>query len=83
MRLLIELWESIKIAIGALRANKLRAFLTLLGIIVGVTTVIGIVSLTQGLDKAFGEEISALGHDVLYIQKFSWFDREGWEKYRN
>ncbi len=83
MRFFIELWESIKIALGALRANKLRAALTLLGIIVGVTTVIGIVSLTQGLDDAFGEQISSLGSDVLYVQKFSWFDREGWEKYRN
>ena len=83
MATLSELWEGIKIAVGALRANKLRAILTLLGIIVGVTTVIGIVSLTQGLDKAFGEQISSLGSDVLYIQKFSWVDREGWEKYRN
>ena len=79
----VEFWEGIKIALGALRANKLRAALTLLGIIVGVTTVIGIVSLTHGLDDAFGEQISSLGSDVLYVQKFSWFDREGWEKYRN
>lgn len=83
MRFLIEIWEGIKIALGALRTNKLRAFLTVLGIVVGVTTVIGIVSLTQGLDKAFGEQISSLGSDVLYVQKFNWFDREGWEKYRN
>jgi putative ABC transport system permease protein len=83
MRFFIELWEGIKIALSALRAHKLRAFLTVLGIVVGVTTVIGIVSLTQGLDKAFGEQISSLGSDVLYVQKFNWFDREGWEKYRN
>jgi putative ABC transport system permease protein len=83
MRVFIEFWEGIKIAVKALWANKLRAFLTLLGIIIGVTTVIGIVSLTQGLDEAFGEQISSLGSDVLYVQKFAWFDREGWEKYRN
>lgn len=83
MRILIELWDGVKIAFNALRAHKLRASLTLLGIIVGVTTVIGIHSLTKGLDKAFGEQISALGSDVLYVQKFSWVDREGWEKYRN
>ena len=83
MKFFIELWEGFKIAMGALWANKLRAGLTLLGIIVGVTTVIGIVSLTQGLNKAFSQQISSLGSDVLYIQKFSWFNREGWEKYRN
>jgi putative ABC transport system permease protein len=83
MQVLIELWEGIKIAFGAILSNKLRALLTLLGIIVGVSTVIGIVSLTQGLDKAFGEQIASLGSDVLYVQKFAWFDREAWENYRN
>lgn len=83
MKFFVELTEGIRIALGALRANKLRAFLTVLGIVVGVTTVIGIVSLTQGLDKSFGEQISSLGSDVLYVQKFSWFDREAWDTYRN
>jgi putative ABC transport system permease protein len=83
MRFFIELWESMQIALGALLSNKLRAILTLLGIIVGVATVIGIISLTQGLDKAFGEQISSLGSDVLYIQKFSWFERDNWDEIRN
>lgn len=83
MRVIIELWEAVKIALGALRANKLRSFLTLLGIIVGVATVIGIVSLTEGLDKAFGDEISALGSDVLYVEKYPWFNRDDWDKFRN
>ncbi len=83
MRVFIELWEGIKIAVLALRSNKLRAFLTLLGIIMGVTTVIGIITLTEGLDAAFGEQISVLGSDVLYVQKFPWFDEQAWEKYRN
>ena len=83
MKFVVELWEGIKIAFAALVSHKLRSFLTVLGIVVGVTTVIGIMSLTQGLNKAFGEEISALGSDVLYVQKFSWFNRDGWEKYRN
>ncbi len=83
MRAFIELWEAIKIAWDALRTNKLRAFLTLLGIIVGVTTVIGIVSITEGLDKAFGDEISSLGSNVLYVQKFPWAQRVDWDEIRN
>ncbi|MEJ2628045.1 MAG: ABC transporter permease, partial [bacterium] len=83
MRAFIELWEAIKIAWDALGKNKLRAFLTLLGIIVGVTTVIGIVSITEGLDEAFGEEISSLGSNVLYVQKFPWAQRGDWEEMRN
>ncbi len=82
MRVFIELYESMRIAMGALLSNKLRAILTLLGIIVGVATVIGIISLTQGLDKVFGEQISGLGSDVLYIQKFSWVERENWDEIR-
>ncbi|MFO7889639.1 MAG: ABC transporter permease [bacterium] len=83
MRALIEIWEAVKIAWDALRKNKLRAFLTLLGIIVGVTTVIGIVSITEGLDKAFGEEISSLGSNVLYVQKFPWAQQMDWDEIRN
>jgi putative ABC transport system permease protein len=83
MQFLIEFWESVKIAFSAIWSNKLRALLTLLGIIVGVSTVIGIMSLTQGLDKAFGEQISSLGSDVLYVQKFAWFDRDAWQNDRN
>ena len=83
MKTLIEIWEGFKIAVGAIRVNKLRAILTLLGIIVGVSTVIGIISLTEGLDDAFADQISSLGSDVLYVQKFDWVSREGWDQYRN
>ncbi len=84
MRIFIELWEGIKIALGALAAHKMRAFLTVLGIVVGVTTVIGIVSLIQGLNRSFTEQVSDLGSDVLYIQKYSWFsNNDDWEKFRN
>jgi len=50
---------------------------------VGVTTVIGIVSITEGLDEAFGEEISSLGSNVLYVQKFPWAQQVDWEEMRN
>ncbi len=83
MTFLIEIWEAVKLALGALKASKMRAFLTLLGIIIGVTTVISIVSLTQGLDKAFGDQISSLGSDILYVQKFGWFSMEDWSEFRN
>jgi len=83
MAFLAEIWEAVKLALFSLKSNKMRAFLTLLGIIIGVTTVIGIISLTQGLDKAFGEQISSLGSDVLYVQKFAWVSGADWTKFRN
>ncbi len=83
MRFFNEIWEAVKIALNALTVHKLRAFLTILGIVVGVSTVIGIVSLIQGLNQSFTSQVSDLGSDVLYIQKFSWFSREDWDKFRN
>ena len=83
LKLLIEVWENIKIAIQALAANKMRTILTTLGIIIGITTVIGIHSIIQGLNNAFYTSISAIGSDILYVQKFSWFSRKDWLEARN
>lgn len=84
MRILIYMWEGIKIAFEALRAYKMRSILTTLGIIIGVTTVITIIALIQGLNHAFSQEISAIGTDTLFIQKYPWImTGDDWFKYRN
>ncbi len=84
MRILIYMWEGVRIAFDALKAYKMRSILTTLGIIIGVTTVITIVALIQGLNQAFSREISAIGTDTLYIQKFPWIMNDNdWFKYRN
>ncbi|MDZ7264052.1 MAG: ABC transporter permease [candidate division KSB1 bacterium] len=83
MRLLIDIWEGIKIAFQALRANKMRSILTTLGIVIGITTVIGIHSIIQGLNAAFYNSISSLGSDILYVGKFSWMSRTDWIEARN
>jgi len=46
----LNIKESLSIALASLRANKLRTFLTLLGIIIGVLTIIAVVSIIQGLN---------------------------------
>jgi putative ABC transport system permease protein len=84
MRILIYMWEGVRIAFEALRSYKMRSILTTLGIIIGVTTVITIVALIQGLNGAFSKQISAIGTDTLYIQKFPWMmSGDDWFKYRN
>ncbi len=84
MRVLIYMGEGIKIALEALRAYKMRSVLTTLGIVIGVMTVITIVALVQGLNRAFAEEISAIGSDTLFIDKFPWImDSDTYFTYRN
>ncbi|MBN1561808.1 ABC transporter permease [candidate division KSB1 bacterium] len=72
MRIFSYIGESLKLAIEALRSYKMRSILTTLGIVIGVTTVIAIVALIQGLNKSFANQISAIGTTTLYVQKFPW-----------
>src|SRR3989442_10810700 len=57
------------IALTALRAHKLRSFLTLLGAIVGVSSVIAVVSLVQGLNQYVARELTSSGSNVFSIDK--------------
>lgn len=59
--------ELIKLAIGSLRANKLRSALTTLGIIIGVFSVILLVALGNGLQKYITDQISGLGSNILFV----------------
>lgn len=83
MKLSVTVWESFKIALDALKTHRLRAILATLGIVIGITMVVGIASIIDGLNKAFYASISALGSDTLFIQKFPWGGGEEWWKYRN
>jgi len=62
--------EVFRMAIDSIRANRLRSFLTVLGIVIGVMTVIGMVSVIQGLNASFRSELEATGSDLIMIQKF-------------
>ena len=66
----MEIRENILQALRALKAHKLRSFLTTLGIVIGVTTVITMLSLIQGMNKSVQGQISSLGSNTFYIQKF-------------
>src|SRR3954452_9530439 len=71
MRLLrlTSLWESFRVAVGSLRSNKLRTALTLVGIIVGVTAVIAVVTIIKGLDQTVAQTFSSQGSTVFTISK--------------
>ena len=59
--------ETIRVALGALRANKLRSLLTMLGIVIGVAAVIAVVALGNGAQKQINDRITALGTTLLTV----------------
>jgi putative ABC transport system permease protein len=60
--------EILSVAVGALRANKLRSVLTMLGIVIGVAAVIAMVALGTGAQRAVNERIAALGTTLISIR---------------
>jgi putative ABC transport system permease protein len=60
--------DSIKVAIEALIANKLRACLTMLGIIIGVGSVIALMAVGQGSQKAIQDRVQGLGSNLIFIR---------------
>ena len=67
---LADIKESAWMAIDTVRTNKLRSSLTILGVSVGVITVMFMVSIIQGLNKAFAAQIETLGSNTVWVTKF-------------
>lgn len=64
--------ESIRMAIAALASNKLRAMLTTLGIVIGITTVLLMGWFIAGLNSVVDDTLSMFGDDILYVDRFDW-----------
>ena len=64
-------FEALKLAVSAILAHKLRSFLTLLGVIFGVATVIVVVSLIEGFNAYVDEKIANIGTNAFAVQKYS------------
>jgi putative ABC transport system permease protein len=63
----IELLMSLRIAVRALRTNKMRSFLTMLGIIIGIGAVIAMVAIGSGASKIISEQIASIGSNILLV----------------
>jgi putative ABC transport system permease protein len=72
-RLSASFWEAIRIALDSLRKNKLRTFLTLLGIILATTTLIAVTALIHGMNLYIAEKVSNMGSDGFRVVRMAWF----------
>jgi putative ABC transport system permease protein len=61
------LWNSVTLALKAMRRNKMRSFLTMLGIVIGVSAVITMVTVGNGATQAVSDQIASLGSNLLII----------------
>jgi len=72
---LSEIIESIKLAGGSMKANKMRTSLATLGVVIGISFVILTGWIISGLDTALEDTINLIGQDMLYIDKWDWAGR--------
>jgi len=77
----MQFLESILIALSSLKANKLRSILTLIGVIIGVMTVIAVVSIIAGMNRYVSDKISTMGSTTFVIDRIGivMSDEEWWE----
>jgi putative ABC transport system permease protein len=68
---LLAMGEAIGMGLQGIRAYKMRAFLTILGVVMGITTVTGMSSVVAGLNASMARQLSALGSSTLFIRPFA------------
>src|SRR6187401_2442195 len=54
-----------------LRNNKMRSTLTVLGVVIGITSIVGMTSLIRGFDQSLRDSIKTIGSDTIFVAKFS------------
>jgi len=69
--------EVVLLALGSLRANMLRSALTILGVVIGITSIVGMTSLIRGFDESLRDSIRALGPNTVFVSKFSGISMAG------
>lgn len=83
-KILNVVWSSLKMALAELRVNKLRTFLSLFGVTIGIFCIIGVLATVESLKKSIQDGLKDLGTNTVYVQKWPWGGGEDypWWKYR-
>jgi putative ABC transport system permease protein len=66
------IWSSFKIALRELKVNKLRTFLSLFGITIGIFCIIGVLSAVNSLSRNIRKDLKTIGNNTLFISKWQW-----------
>src|SRR3954451_6655224 len=64
------LGEIVTMSLDTLRTNKMRSALTVLGVVIGITSIVGMTSLLRGFDNSLRDSISQLGPNTIIVQKW-------------
>ncbi|NTV99204.1 MAG: FtsX-like permease family protein [Chlorobiaceae bacterium] len=78
-----ETFESLRMAVYQIRQNKIRSFLTALGVIIGIVSITMMGTAINGIDLGFEKSLAMIGYDVIYVQKSSWSTMGQWWRFRN
>jgi len=77
-------WESFTQAMNELKGNKLRTFLSLLGVTIGIFCIISITTFVDSLERNIKSSVAKLGSNTLYIEKWPWMEEDyAWWDYLN
>src|SRR5687767_11949827 len=71
-RFLDIIWSSFKMALQEFRSNKLRTFLSLFGVTIGIFCIISVLSTVGSLEQAIQKDIKSLGSNSVYIDKWEY-----------
>ena len=63
--------EIVSMAVNTIREQKVRSGLTILGIVIGIMSIVGSTSLIRGLDQSLRDSIRSMGSDTIFITKFA------------
>jgi putative ABC transport system permease protein len=63
--------EVVRMALDTLRSNKMRSSLTILGVVIGITAIVGMTSLIRGFDQSLRDSVKALGPSTIILTKLS------------
>ncbi len=63
--------EVVVMAVDTVRGNKMRSALTILGVVIGITSIVGMTAMIRGFDQSLREMVRALGPNTIFVQRFS------------